>query len=305
MATAPPPTGEPPNPRPRRARNPRLWAIAAAVVVAAVLVGSLAATGAFSSSTSGSTPPAPANPLLTYSGARPMADQLAAMEPDGPWALIVGGGVLSPVNATDNATSGSSDCNITLAPGVPQELIIPAGPPNVTNGSATAWLFFYRNSDSDLLLEAVAHGHAAVIGTVSAPQTCTEVFAYLVEVPADVIDSSAAAAAVQGPAASFLAGHPGAVAAYGVLGGVSFPGHSFGAEWDVNYSSCPLNPTSGETGSAFNATLNATTGTVVFAQTVGPFTCPSGVQLIRAQPHGPAAPEFAETTLAAAARPRD
>jgi len=193
---------------------------------------------------------------------------------------------MSTLTATENLSSSkSSGCNITLFPGASNPITLPSGPANQTGGTATSWLFLYRNAAEGLLVVTVLDGKASALATIAAGQSCSTVFGLLNVIPSNVIDSSVAAADVKSDAATFLAAHPDVTSRYGLIGGLSFLGLREGAEWEVNYTSCAVDASPGTTGASFNATVNATSGAVIYQHTLGLVDCSStgAISLI----HGP------------------
>lgn len=185
------------------------------------------------------------------------------------------------------ALESGKGCNVTYSSGQSGTVTIPAAPSELTNGQASGWLFLYRDAAETYLIVTVLNGQASELGTIAAKQTCTEVFNYFSVVPSNVIDSSAVANDVAGYAGAFLAAHPDANASYAVIGGASVFGIvSIPAEWRVNYTTCPVNAPIGATGATFNATLNATSGTVLFEQALPSTDCSSTatIGLARAGP---------------------
>lgn len=246
-----------------------MWAVAAGVVAVVVIVAALALGGVFSPSKS-STPTDP-----TYSQAVAQANGVASGTSGGSWDLVLGAGIMTTSIASENIGS-SNGCNITFFQGETGTLTIPAAPSELTNGQASGWLFLYRDAAETYLAISVLNGQASAIGTIATKQTCTSIFNYLNVVPSNVIDSSAVASDVAGYAGAFLAAHPDANATFTLIGGLSVFGIVRGPEWAVNYTSCPVNAASGATGGSFNATLNATTGAIMFQQSQSSFECKSG-----------------------------
>jgi len=247
-------------------------AVVGAIVVVVVLV-LLALLGAF-------TPPSSSHgPNETYSQARPAADSAAQGTSGGSWSLVIAAGISPSASVTENVSSASKDCNLTILPGGGSSVTIPAGPAGATGGTAPGWVFLYRDAAGELLFVSVINGTATSWATIAPGQECSTIFEFLSVIPSSAIDSSAAAAAVQSDASGFLAAHPSVSASYGLVGGVSFLGFHTGAEWEVNYTTCPLNAPSGTAGASFNATVNATTGAVVYQKTQPAITCRTGTAI--------------------------
>jgi len=251
-------------------------------VVVGLIVLSLAAVGVlpiFSSSSSKK------GPALTYDQALPLASDAAQGTSGGAWDLVEGSGINSQNSVSQNLSSShTSGCNVTILNGGSDTITLPSGTANATGGTATGWLFLYRNAAEAVLLVTVLDGSASALGTIAAGQSCSSVFGLFDVVPSDVIDSSTAAADVQGIAAAFLAAHSDITSKYAVVGGVSFLGIHESARWSLNYSTCPEEAPTGTVGASFNATVNATDGAVIFSAVHSSIACPSGssITLVRA-----------------------
>ena len=255
-----------------------------AILVAVFLVVLLAVTGVFSSSGGGGGSSTGANGALSYDGAMAIADRAANASGGGGWTLVIASGILPVSAATENATSsGSSGCNFTLAPGAPSTVTSEPGGPGTAAGTATTWVFLYRNATDTILAVVVLNGTAFVYGSIAAGQTCSLYVSFLNQIPDTVLDSTTVAADVASSAAVFLGEHPNVTAVYAVIGGYSVLGHTSGPEWELNYTTCPVQASAGTLGSSFNATLNATTGTVLYTHTASGFACStsSSVSLAR------------------------
>lgn len=239
-----------------------------AVVAIIVVVAALALGGVFSPAKSSSSSGASGQ---TYGQAASDANGVAQSTSGGSWSLVLGAGVMTTATASESLGSGSG-CNVTYSSGVSSTITVPASTEQ-TNGQATGWLFLYRDAAETYLLVTVIGGQASAIGTIAAKEDCAELFDFFSVVPSDVIDSSAAASAVAGYAGAFLAAHADANASYTLFGGASFLGRSIGPEWFVNYTTCPVNPPDGSFGAAFNASVNATSGAVIFEQSVPSVSC--------------------------------
>jgi len=95
-------------------------------------------------------------------------------------------------------------------------------------------------------------------------------------IPSDVVDSTAAASAVQAAGASaFLAAHRSGVGLSMILFPFGFPesGNSSGPDWEFTYSTCPVLGEGTEApGVTFSATVNASNGEV-YPGSAGNGTC--------------------------------
>jgi hypothetical protein len=278
--SAPSSTGaEPRPPAARSGPSPRRAAtglVIVAVLVAVVLVMLLIFTGALSAthSTGGTTPGA--SGALSFQHAEPISGRAANSSAGAPWTLVLASGLLPLAAATANATSsGSSSCNLTLFPGVPSRITTEPGGKGSVAGTATTWLFLYRNASGAVLAVAVLNGTALPIGTIASGQDCSVYFGFLDPIPATVLDSTVLASDVAASAATFLAAHANVSAVYAIVGGVSVLGHTVGPEWELNYTTCPIGSAGHFLGASFNATVNAETGAVLYSQSIPSLVCPA------------------------------
>lgn len=265
----PPPP--PPSPPPARPKRTMVYVVVIAVVVVAVLLLVVLAAPLFTGS--GSTQAAA---VLTYSGARPVADHAVSGFDGGGWTLLIAAGLVTtttesiPVN--DSALSNTT-CTFTLVTSL-SSLTLPGFAGNRSAGASPAWEFIYRNSTDALALVSVINGQGSVLATLSGLE-CAIYAQLFTAIPGNVIDSSQAAADVEPKAASFLAEYPNASAEFGLIGGVAFLGKGTGPEWSVQYNTCLLSPSATGTGSEFNATVNALTGKVLGTNTTTGVSCGS------------------------------
>lgn len=281
-ANSPPPVqvgSLPPLRRPNR--KPIYIGVAVAVVVVLLLLVFVLPGNGGSGGSAGAIPyskaaPAAANAISNYQGTS--------------WALFVAVGLTSPTAVSvplNSSTTSSSNCTVTPAPGVSRNLSFSAYTGNQSAGVASLWEFLFRDAGGAIAIVTVTNGASTVFGTLTG--SCATFFGLLQPVPANVIDSTQAAAAVEPDAASFLAQHPNASSGFGLIGGISFLGKTIGAEWTVAYSTCPVGvANSTATGAEFNATVNATTGQVIYSQNMTSVTCGSSGTLILAHAAGPA-----------------
>jgi hypothetical protein len=291
----PPPPSASPTP-PGRPNRKRLYlGVAVAVVIAGLLVAVFVLPALTGSG---------AGAILTYSGARPVADRTVGGFQNGGWTLVVAAGVVSattepvPLNTTalGNLTSG---CTYTLVAGI-GGLSLPGFTGNRSSGVSPAWEFLYRNASYALAFVSVINGQGTVFATLTGLE-CSFYAQLLLPVPGNVIDSSQAAAAVQPEAASFLAQYPNASAEFGLIGGIaSFLGvHSVGPEWSVIYNTCALSPSATGTGVQFNATLNALTGQVLSTNTTSGVSCGGSTTAASTVPGTPALAPLSDPALGA------
>lgn len=248
------------------------------MVIVAVLLVVLLVTGALPFLTGSSKGVGGA---LSYSQASPIAYQTASGYQGGGWALIAAVGFDStssesvPVNSS---SSGTGSCNLSLAPGAPDSISLSAYSGSRAAGLAPTWEFLYRNGAGTILIVIEIDGSAAVLATLSGG-LCSSIFGLFSAIPAGVIDSTQAAAAVAPEAATFLAEYPHANASFGLSGGVSFFGKSAGPTWGIAMSSCSLMLSSPATGTEFNATVSAVNGSVSFNETRTGVACKGSVSL--------------------------
>jgi hypothetical protein len=228
--------------------------------------------------------------VLTYSGARPVADHAASGFQGGGWTLLFAAGLVSsaneslPVNAS--TLGGFSGCTYVLNSGV-HVFTLPGFTGNRSAGLSPAWEFVYRNGTDALAIVSVVDGSASVLATVTGA-TCTFYAGLILGVPGNVIDSSRAAAAVEPRAAAFLATNPNASALFVLFGGSPLLVGTSGPDWTVVYTTCSLTSTGSATGSEFNATVNAVSGAVVSSHTNSSASCGGTFTALVREPGTPA-----------------
>ena len=249
-----------------------------AAVVAVVVVAGAAVVVVLSSPSSTTT-----GSLLTYSGARSVADQTVSGFKGGGWNLLFAVGVAPAVAVTAPAGTPTTLANLSCTynpEGSQRNATVPAFTGNRSAGLAPAWEFAYTASLSGTIaLVSVIDGVGNVTGTLTGGDCA---YAGLLQISSSgVIDSSRAAAIVAPYARTFLAEYPNASAIY-LLGPAVFLGsHGLTFDWMILYTTC--SPTSGTlgTGSAFNATVNALNGTVVGTpHAISGVSCVSGFSAV-------------------------
>jgi hypothetical protein len=212
---------------------------------------------------------------LTYRGAAPIANGTVGGFAGGGWTLLFAAGLVSPTNETFplNASSLgniSSACTVKVLVNT-SNMVLPRFTGNRSSGLSPAWVFGYRNSADTLSIVSVLNGQGIVLATLSG--TACAFYAQLLNpIPSNAIDSSEAALAVRPQAASFLTQYPNASAVLSLIGAIPYLGHT-APEWTVTYSTCSLGPASSGTGEAFNATVNALTGSVLSSSTPSTIAC--------------------------------
>jgi hypothetical protein len=274
VATSSPSPYEPPSSRRRRSRTPLYVGVGvvvvAVIVVVAVVLPSLG-------------PGAPSIPkgAITYGqGAAGANYSVRSFQKPSTWSLLFAVGLEAPTGETAAlavSDLGISNCSIAPASGAPSNLTLPAFVGNRTSGEAPLWEFFYQNfSTGSVAVVAVENGQATVLGNITTPE-CSSIFNILGTIPAQVLNSPAAGAAVAANASAFLAAHPTSSAVYGLIGPVfgNFPGSTLGAKWVVEFSTCAVTPNPTGVGAEYNATVNATSGAVVYAQNQSSVSCAS------------------------------
>lgn len=255
-ATAAPPS-VPPTPSTPRRRNPWYLVVAVVIVVVIAAVAVVVVLRAPSSPTTGS--------VLTYSGARSVADRTVGGFEGGGWNLLFAAGVAPAVavSAPEGTSTTLANLSCTYNPvGSPRNVTVPAFTGNRSAGLAPAWEFGYTSISSDAIaLVSVVNGTGNVTGTLTGGDCA---YADLLPgVPGSVIDSSRAAAIVAPYARPFLMEYPNASAAFVLGPSAFFGGSGLSYDWTVLYSTCSLTSGTSGTGGEFNATVNALNGTVV------------------------------------------
>lgn len=290
MPTPPTPSvpSAPPASSTPRSRTTLYLVVAAMVMVVVLLVAFVALPALTPTSGPGGGPA-----ILTYRGAAPIANGTAAGYSGGGWTLLFGAGLVSATNETFpvNATSLgnlSSYCTFTAVTNL-SRLVLPGYTGNRSSGASPAWVFGYRNESDTIAVVAVIDGHGTVVATLSGT-FCAFGAALAKPVPGNVIDSSAAVAAVQPEAHAFLVAHPNASAEFALVGGGSFGSVHLGTDWSIAYSTCTFSPTGPGTGDEFNATVNALTGHVISTNTTSGISCDGGLTTSASPGPGASAP---------------
>lgn len=253
------------------------------VVLALLFLGAIPGVhlGSSGSGSSGTT-------ATTYSQSEPTA-QSAANRMGGTWTVFFAGGAdsTSSVTVPDLASQfTNSTCPLVNAPSTTPT--IPAYSGAYSTGLMTSWVFgLYQSSPGEIALIMVQGGQATVLGEVTAA-SCVAYIGFFTPLTAtSVIDSSAAASAVASAGSAFVSANPSASASAVLVDGYSYTVGSYTTttypSWLVTYSTCGIDATSG-TGSQFNATVNASSGAVVYASSVATVACGSAGAL--ALPHG-------------------
>ncbi len=208
---------------------------------------------------------------MTFAQARPYADSASSGYGGGGWSLILAFGFGSTTSTSvpsnlSGSSGSSSGCNVTILSGASTTVGIPAMTSSVSSGAASAWVFGYRNGSGALLLTDVINGKGTNVATIAAGQSCSTGLGLLSSVPSTVIDSSQVTAAVATDAAGFLKAHLNASVEFELIGGINFFIH-ISPEWTVRYTTCTVGFTSSSSlGDTFNATVNATSGKVIYWQ---------------------------------------
>lgn len=286
MSTPSPTLSVPPaSPVPRRRT---MLYVLTAVVIVVVLIAAFVVLPTLTTSGSGGGPA-----VLTYRGAAAIANRTVAGFAGGGWTLLFAAGIVSPTNETYTANSTTlgnltSYCTYTPVASV-TNLTVPSFSGNRSSGESPAWELGYRNSTDALAIVSVLNGQGTVLAELSG-LACSFYAQLLSPVPAGVLDSSQAAAAVEPEAASFLAAHPDSSAEFGVIGGASLFGKTVPAEWSIVYTTCAIGPSAKGTGDQFNATLNALTGKLLGSNTTTDAACGGSTTDAVGSPGIPVAP---------------
>jgi len=304
----PPVPSTPPSPSPPTLSTPSapksrkmLYVVVAVVAVVVVVLIAFVVLPSLTSSSGGSSGP------LTYSGARSVAGSTMSGYQGGGWSLLAAIGLDSstnaslPVNTSALGNLTSFGCAFHLSAGV-TSITVPAFTGNRSSGEAPTWAFGYRNSTA-IAITSVVNGQATVLGTLTGT-SCSIAAQFVTPLPGNVIDSSQAASDVEPYAATFLADHPDASAAFELHGAFSFENASSPAAWIVAYSTCSLSEHSTGTGTVFNATVNALTGAVSGVHTNSSASCTLNVTTASPDGGSPIAP-IPVASLRAVVRPSE
>jgi len=211
----------------------------------------------------------------TFSSAWSQANTSASQYASGTWNTYVGAGLASPEGASlpfsTLSNESSAGCTFTILSGHGSSIqVAPVSP--ATSGLASVWIFLYGNGNINLLI--MDNGVSATpIATLSG-QCATEFNAGLIQpVSPSVLGSVQVAKAVYANASAFLSTYTNISATYSILGAITYSGYTvLPSEWQVTYTTCTINSPS-STGHQFNATLNPTTGAVLYSQVVSNASC--------------------------------
>ncbi len=244
------------------------------VVVIVVLVLGLFLSGILSfSGTKSSNNNGGGSGVMTYTQAEPVASSGVAGFSGGGWALLEASGYESSQAASlpfGGSVSGTG-CSFVPAPGSTGNIDFPAFTGSYTGGAAPSWAFLFRNASGYIAVVTVTQSGSSVLGTIS---SACGLFGLVLPIPSGVINSPQALSPVASNISAFLQAHPKANESFALLGGISFLGARIGAEWAVNITTCPDASTAVvAVGSSFNATVNATSGQVIYSQNASLGSC--------------------------------
>ncbi|MCI4338801.1 MAG: hypothetical protein L3J68_00505 [Thermoplasmata archaeon] len=262
----------------------RGWLVPVVVVavIALVVLAALFATGTIRLGASNSSNPT----YETFSQAQSVADGGAGSVAGGPWFAEVGVGVATPTAVLEPTTNLSGlfqdlNCSFDWPTGEPANLEVPATPASASIGTAAFWAFGLKNTSNGLLVETVSDGVSTALLEASGAK-CAEGVGSIAQFSSAIIDSpTIVATANQAGGSAFLLAHPNSTMVWGVFGG--FQLGLFGStspEWGVEYTSCVLPLSAGETGDSFNATIGGTSGALLSSATGATncdLTLPSGL----------------------------
>jgi hypothetical protein len=232
------------------------------VAVALTLILGFALLGLFGGSSTH-----PGSSEVSFSAARATA---TSGVPSGPWALESAIGI-GPANTTTfpiNLTA-ETNCTVTSFSGpLPSSLTIPTFQGNFAAGVVPEWLFSFGQASTGAELAVAVSGGVPVLQVELSGPNCATGVGEETPIPNTIVDSPAAASAAYAAGGeAYLQNHSTGVSLDMVL--IDFtPMSSTPAvlDWDVLYSTCSLLETTGNsqnTGVAFSAAVNATTGVVV------------------------------------------
>jgi hypothetical protein len=229
-----------------------------AVVVALIAAGTFTPGGSGKSGAS-----------VSYVTAAQASNTASAEVPGGPWNLVSAIALDSPV-ATSSAANSSVGSGCTLTPvgsaGIPTSVYIPGFAGSFSSGVAPWWaMVYYQTTAQELLVVQVVNGSAVPLAT--AVGSCTSSFQTLNTVPANVVDSSVAAAAVWNQGGSAFVSAYSNVSLFMemvLLGGGTSHGVTFGASWVIEYTGCNPLSSGGPSSSqpVFEAIVDALSGSV-------------------------------------------
>jgi hypothetical protein len=268
------PSASPPVPL----RNRRWFVPVVAIVVATVVIVAVLAVAA-------SLAPKPAGTTTetysTFSESESVAGIAASHAESGTWSaelaagVRIGSSLALPLANLTSLSNLTSNCSLSVLPGLPSDLTVDATPTSTPAGHAAFWLFGFSDGSGTLLLVSVDLGIPTALFSLTAG-TCLGSSVSLDDFPSTEVDSPALVAAANASGgAAFLDDHPGAAQIFAGVGGVSYSVITSSPLWEVADTSCPLPYPINETGAAFNATVSGTGS--VLTNSSGPVNCAAGL----------------------------
>jgi hypothetical protein len=255
----------------RRWLLPSIAVAVAAVVVLAVLFGSLAITR-----TSSAAIPTYPTFLQASSAAGPKANALA----DGPWSPVVAAGLRSGVgfSVAPSEFSNGTLTNCTVQFLVPETvpITVNATPVGIPAGAAAFWLIVFSNASGQYAAVAVSGGDATPLFETSG-SACTGSSGETVDAfPSNAVDTPAIVAAANASGgAAFLTTNPNASQFWVGVGGVTEGALGLQTVWGVVDTTCPLLSTSNTSGALFVAEVAGAATATVLTKNTSTVTCPT------------------------------
>lgn len=245
---------------PGSSRRTEEWiVVGGAVLVVAVLLVALAATGVLPILPRHSGGP------TTFQSAEGAANLVAQGFQGQAWTLVVAEGIgLNHTYATPpiSGTAGTGCSVMNLGADPSGNVSFPPTVGSVGSGAASAWLLIYRGSANGILLVTVLDGYASLYAWVYG--TCAAVLGFFSPIPSGVLDSDRVAVIVNAAGGSaFLSAHPNAEASW-VLSEPSLgPFGTVAPSWQVAYGYCGTEPGNLTGGMQFDARVGALNGSVL------------------------------------------
>ena len=202
-----------------------------------------------------------------FTSARQAADSLARLLGSGAANLTWAAGFLSrvpvevPANFTPFPLRGLG-CSLTPSGPASRNL---SAIPNVSTSPTDDWTFAYTNGSGDILLIQVTGNAAGWVATLQGA-ACPFAGPQFGLIPASVDDPAMVrTVAADSGGYEFLAQHPDSNVTL-VLTSPRTSGPPSGLEWTITYSGCPMSASSPASGPAFQAEVDAVTGSLLTSQ---------------------------------------
>jgi hypothetical protein len=239
--------------------------VAAVAVVVVVVISALFLTGIISLGGNHSSGPE------TYQQAANDVSSAMSNYRGGGWKVFVADGVAPPSTLSTPGSTFANlsipDCTLTNLTSLNNGFTLPAYTGSPSGGVAAGWLFGLIGSGGFLLVYDVNGSVTPVLLLGGSGCLFSEYSSFFTGVSGAIDSSTAAQTAWNAGGSTFVSDHPGALmTGFSLVSGLSVLGVSRPAEWSVVILSCDVDQFHADaTVPAFNATINAVTGQLLYA----------------------------------------